>query len=207
METGTIFRIILPFVLVLFMVHRGYYVKYHSKPEEQTLKQREEGTESRVAGLLGFLGFVSLLVFVINPLWLDWAALPFPAWLRWLGVFIALAGFALLQWSQTTLGKSWSDTPRMMKEQALITGGPYHFIRHPIYTAFLLILGSTLLISANWLIGLTWIGMTTLEVTSRIRFEEALMVEYFDGKYIQYMERTGRLFPKIFSRKSLTLVK
>ena len=85
----------------------------------------------------------------------------------------------------------------MMKEQTLITSGPYRTIRHPIYTAFLLILGSTLLISANWLVGLCWIGMTMLEIVSRIRFEESLMVEYFGDEYRAYMQRTGRLLPKV----------
>ena len=117
--------------------------------------------------------------------------------MRWSGVGIALAGFALLQWAQNTLGKNWSDTPRMIKEQSLITSGPYHFVRHPIYTAFLLILGSTLLISANWLIGLAWISMTVLEVISRIGFEEQLMMEYFGDQYHKYMKRTGKLFPRL----------
>jgi protein-S-isoprenylcysteine O-methyltransferase Ste14 len=138
-----------------------------------------------------------MIAYVINPEWLSWASLPFPLWLQWLGVGIALIGFALLQWAQVTLGRSWSDTPRMMKEQALITSGPYQFIRHPIYTAFILILGSTLFISANWLIGLTWAGMTVLDIASRIGFEESLMLEYFGEQYQEYMEKTGRLLPKL----------
>jgi len=96
-----------------------------------------------------------------------------------------------------TLANSWSDTPRMMKEQTLITNGPYRKIRHPIYTAFILILGSPLLISADWLIGLCWLGMTVLEVVSRINFEEALMIEFFGEQYRKYMKKTGRLFPKV----------
>ena len=138
-----------------------------------------------------------MLVYVINPTWLKWANLSFPIWLRWAGVVIALLGFALLQWSQVTLSNSWSDTPRMMKEQILITSGPYHSIRHPIYTAFILILSSTLFISSNWLIGVCWAGMTILETASRIRFEESLMVEYFGDQYREYMKQTGRLFPKV----------
>ena len=110
---------------------------------------------------------------------------------------MALAGFALLQWAQNALGKSWSDAPRMIKEQALVTSGPYQFIRHPIYAAFILILGSTLFVSANWLIGLAWTGMTMLEIASRISFEEKLMVEYFGDQYREYMQRTGRLLPRI----------
>jgi len=186
MEPETIFRIVLPVLVFAFAAHRGYYVK-----------KREEGAISKLAGLLGMIGFISMIAYVINPEWLAFADLPFPFWLRWAGVGIVLAGFGLLQWSQITLGKSWSDTPRMMKEQTLITSGPYSTIRHPIYTAFILILGSTLFISSNWLIGLCWAGMTILETISRIGFEESLMIEYFGDQYREYMKRTGRLFPKL----------
>lgn len=197
MEVENAFRVILPLLIVAFAAHRGYYVKTYSKPEDATLKKREEGIVSKIAGVLGMIGFISLLIYVINPAWLAWASLSLPAWLRWAGVGIAVLGFALLQWAQMSLSNSWSDMPRMMKEQTLITSGPYHSIRHPIYTAFILILGSTLFISSNWLIGLCWLGMTTLEVISRIGFEESLMVEYFGEQYREYMKRTGRLFPKL----------
>ncbi|RPJ23915.1 MAG: isoprenylcysteine carboxylmethyltransferase family protein, partial [Chloroflexi bacterium] len=196
MEVETLFRIILPVSIIAFALHRGYYVRKHGK-EEHTLKKREEGLASKLASVLGLVGFISVIAYVIQPDWLSWAALPLPLWLRWAGLGIALLGFALLQWAQNTLGKSWSDTPRMIKEQELVTNGPYQFIRHPIYTAFILILGSTLLISANWLIGLASVGMTLLEVTSRIGFEESLMLEYFGDQYRQYMERTGRLLPRL----------
>lgn len=193
----TIFRILVPLLIVAFAAHRGYYVKTHSEPEEATLKKREERTVSKIASLLGMFGFISMIVYVVNPKWLGFANLSFPIWLRWAGVGIALAGFALLQWAQVTLGKSWSDTPRMMKEQTLITSGPYRTIRHPIYTAFILILGSTLFISSNWLIGLCWAGMTILETISRIGFEESRMIEYFGNQYREYMKKTGRLLPKV----------
>lgn len=199
MNTETIFRILLPLIIVAFVLHRGYYVKYHSKPEDESVKKREDGTLSRIAGLLGMAGFVSMVMYFINPDWLTFANLPFPVWVRWTGVGIAIFGFVLLQWAQVTLGNSWSDTPRMMKEQTLITSGPYRTIRHPIYTAFILILGSMLIISSNWLIGLCWAGMVTLEVFSRIGFEESLMIEFFGDQYREYLKKTGRLLPRINS--------
>jgi protein-S-isoprenylcysteine O-methyltransferase Ste14 len=193
----TIFRILLPVLIIGFAIHRGYYVKKYSKPEEATLKKREEGWASKISGLFGLTGFISVIAFVINPDWLAFASLSFPLWARWAGIALALSGFALLQWAQVTLGKSWSDTPRMLKEQTLITNGPYHFIRHPIYTAFVLIFGSILLISANWFMGLAWLGMTVLEVASRIGFEESLMLEYFGDQYREYMKRTGQILPRL----------
>jgi len=197
MQTENIFRIILPILIVAFIAHRGYYTKKSARPENDTLIKREEGLVTKLAAILSLIGFIAMIVYVLNPKWLAWASLSFPLWIRWAGVGVALMGFALLQWAQVTLGRSWSDTPRMMKGQALITSGPYQFIRHPIYTAFILILGSTLLISANWLIGLTWAGMTVLDIASRIGFEESLMVEYFGDQYREYMKKTGRLLPRL----------
>lgn len=192
-----ILRIILPVLLLAFMAHRGYYIRKHSRPDDLTLKQRDEGSASRLAGLLGILGFSSVLGFVINPGWLTWASLPFPEWVRWAGVFIALFGFTLLQWAQNILGASWSDNPRMIKGQVLITAGPYRAIRHPIYSAFLLILGSILFISANWFIGFSLLFMAWFEIYSRVHFEENLLIEYFGDQYSEYMQCTGRLIPKI----------
>lgn len=39
--------------------------------------------------------------------------------------------------------------------------------------------------------------MGTLEVVSRIGFEESLMIEFFGDPYRQYMKKTGRLLPKV----------
>jgi|SRR5690349_19768495 len=197
METETIFRIILAVLIFAFILHRGYYNAKHPEIKQDTLKKFDETLPTRLAAILGIVAWIGTMAYIIQPAWLSWSTLPLPLWLRWTGVGIALTGFALLQWAQNTLGKSWSDTPRMMKEQALVIAGPYQLIRHPIYTAFLLILGSTLFISSNWLIGLAFAAMTALEIASRIGFEEALMIEYFGEQYREYMQKTGRLFPKV----------
>lgn len=196
MESESIFRILLPVLIFAYVAHRGYYTRKHGR-EENTVKKREEGLLSKLAGLLGLVSFGALIAYVINPGWVAWASLSFPIWLRLTGYPIAFAGFALLQWAQISLGKNWSDTPRMIQGQALVTNGAYRWIRHPIYSAILLIFGSTLLISSNWLVGLPWLVMTVIEVLSRIKFEEALMLEFFGEPYRQYMKKTGRLFPHL----------
>lgn len=198
METETIFRMILPLLIIAFVAHRGYYASKHKETTESTVKKRKEGLASTLAGVVGLIGLGATLAYIIQPDWISWASLPLPLWLRWPGLAFALAGFALLQWSQNTLGENWSDNPRMIKGQGLVTSGPYRLIRHPIYAAVYLILGSTFLLSANWLIGLAWIGMNALEITSRIHFEEALMLEYFGEQYREYMKKTGSLFPRKF---------
>jgi protein-S-isoprenylcysteine O-methyltransferase Ste14 len=44
--------------------------------------------------------------------------------------------------------------------------------------------------------------MSAIEITSRVRFEEALMLEYFGEQYREYMKRTGQLFPSCARRRA-----
>ena len=192
-----LFRVILAILLTGFVAHRGYYTRKVQHPAESVLEKPRRGRANQIANLFALPALLSTLIYLIVPNWMAWSALPLPAWLRWLGVAIALTGFALLQWSQQSLGKNWSDSPLLLKGQEMIASGPYRWIRHPIYAAFLLILGSPLLISANWFVGGMWIGMTGLDVASRVRAEEAMMVGQFGEQYHAYMQRTGRLLPRL----------
>ncbi len=103
---------------------------------------------------------VGLLFYLVAPRWLNRAALSVGIGLRWAGLGLALVGFGLLQWAQNELGRHWSDAARLQAAHQLVTTGPYRWLRHPVYSAFLLILSAPLLLSANWLVGGLWIGMT-----------------------------------------------
>ena len=196
-----VFRVIVTALLIGFVAHRGFYTRKVEHSAEAVLEQPRLGIASQIAGLLAILALLATITYVIIPAWMSWSALPFPVWSRWLGVAVALGGFALLQWSQQSLGMNWSDAPKLLEGQEMIASGPYRWIRHPIYAAFLLILGSLLLISANWFVGAMWIGMTSLDVASRMNAEEAMMLGQFGERYQAYMRRTGRLFPRILKRR------
>ena len=191
------FQIIVAVLLIGFMVHRGLYIRKVQQTADSVIKQPKLGRVDQVANLLAVPAFLSTLLYIFVPGWMSWSALALPLWLRWAGVVVALAGFVLLQWSQQTLGRNWSDAPKLFKGQELVINGPYHWVRHPIYTAFLLILGSLLLITSNWFIGAMWLGMTGLNVVARINVEEAMMLGQFGDQYQTYMRQTGRLFPRL----------
>jgi len=197
MGTDLIFRILLGLLFIAFVAHRGYYNRKFSRGDANTLKERKDSLALKLANLLSIPALLATVIYIIYPPWMAWSSIPLPTWLRWGGVLVAMVGFALLQWAHQALGENWSDTPRLLQEQALVASGPYRWVRHPIYTAFLLIMSSTLFISANWFIGALWTGMTTIEVMSRMQYEEALLSEHFGDQYVKYIKRTGRLLPRM----------
>src|SRR5688500_20341094 len=78
MQTENIFRIILPILIFAFIAHRGYYTKKSARPENDTLIKREEGLVTKLAAILSLIGFIAMIVYVLNPKWLAWASLSFP---------------------------------------------------------------------------------------------------------------------------------
>lgn len=197
MNNDLMFRILLMALLVFFVAHRGYYTKKYGRPESDIVTARGRSTTQSVANGLSLLALLATAVYLFAPQLLAWASLPFPLWLRWAGVGLAVVGFALLQWAHSALSRNWSDHPRLLAGQQLVTGGPYRWIRHPIYTAFLIILSAPLFLSANLLVGVAWIASTALEVVSRVGYEEALLAEQFGESYQAYASQTGRLLPRL----------
>ena len=124
-----------------------------------------------------------------------WSASSLPEWLRWLGVGMGAAAGSLFIWTMRTLGKNLTDTVVTRKDHELITGGPYRFVRHPFYCAFLLAVLASSAVAANWFILLTG-SSAWLVVVLRTKKEEENLIRRFGDDYRGYMERTGRFFPR-----------
>jgi protein-S-isoprenylcysteine O-methyltransferase Ste14 len=138
---------------------------------------------------------VSIGVYSLNPPLMRWSALPMPSGLRWLGVFIGLAALCLFFWVIRSLGQNFSTSLTIQNGQTLVSHGPYRWIRHPMYTSFVLLWCGFGLISANWFIGLTGLLGLMWAIVVRTPKEEQMMIERFGDEYLAYMKRTGRYLP------------
>jgi protein-S-isoprenylcysteine O-methyltransferase Ste14 len=192
-----LFRIIVGLLLILFILHRAFYSRKIQHANEEVVDKPDLGALSKIASLIAVPAFLATLIYLFFPQWLIWSEIDLSSGIRWLGVIAAAAGFGLLQWSQSSLGQNWSDDPVLIQDHRLVTNGPYRWVRHPLYSAFLLIFASLTLISASWLIGLLWLAMTALDILARVSTEESLMQQQFGGEYQSYMQKTGRFFPRI----------
>ena len=199
MDNEIIFRLAILTLFVGFVAHRGYYTRKQAQLEQPAAASQASSFEKWV-NLLALPGLLAVALYIVNPAWMSWAAFPLTLWIRLAGIGIALLGFGLLQWSQKSLGVNWSDDPRIRQEHQLVMNGSYQWVRHPIYTAFLLIMTSTFLITSNWFIGLMWFGMTAVDVAFRVRLEEHMLETEFGDQYLEYETRTGSLVPRIARR-------
>ena len=142
------------------------------------------------------------LAFLLLPLYLttliDFASLPLPGWLRWCGGIVAALGIVLFGWAHQALGQNWTAVLALAKEHALVQSGPYETVRHPMYSAFFLFGIGLALLSANWLVAVIYLAPLSVMYATRVAPEEKMMIERFGEPYRQYMQRTGRLWPRLW---------
>lgn len=116
----------------------------------------------------------------------------------WLGLLVLIAALVLFRITHKQLGRNWSISLETRAEHRLVTAGLYGWVRHPMYSSFLLSAIAQALLLPNWIagpIGLAGIGLLFF---MRVPREEALMVETFGEEYRAYAQRTARLVPWIY---------
>ncbi len=145
--------------------------------------------------LLG-ASLIGILVYGINPQLMKWSAFPLPFGLRWLGFFIGLMALLIFFWVLRSLGQNISTTLTINKDQTLVIHGPYRWVRHPMYTSFVLLWVGLFFLSTNWFLGFTGILGFAWAIVVRTPKEEQMMIERFGNEYITYMKCTGRYLPR-----------
>jgi protein-S-isoprenylcysteine O-methyltransferase Ste14 len=82
------------------------------------------------------------------------------------------------------------------EEPELVTSGPYHLVRHPIYFGILAAgVGTAVALSWPWLIGVALAGMYFLYSAT---VEERYLTEQFPDAYPMYKRSTKMLVPFVF---------
>lgn len=129
--------------------------------------------------------------------WLRDTLWPFSPVRAGLAVAVSYAGLAIAIWARTTLGRNWSARPELKQNHELVTGGPYAYVRHPIYTGLLVMFAA---------VPLFWPTTTTLilllvvavGIQLKLSYEERLMAGAFPEQWPAYRARTKRVIPLIW---------
>jgi protein-S-isoprenylcysteine O-methyltransferase Ste14 len=196
MPSETPFRIALVIVIALTMAVTVYHRLQAAKSGEK-ISRREEGVVFAVVlRLAGVALWIATFGYLFFPMYFQWAMMPLPVWLRWVGVVTGALCSLLMWWTLSSLGKNLTDTVVTRANATLVTHGPYRWVRHPFYVTAALLMASVTVLTANWLIGVSSMAVLAL-LAIRTPKEERMLIERFGDEYRQYMARTGRFLPRL----------
>jgi protein-S-isoprenylcysteine O-methyltransferase Ste14 len=140
------------------------------------------------------------LVFVAGPV----AEVAFDAprlvdsdWLSGAGLALSVLGLAALLWSQSSMGDSLRIGVDPSERTALITGGPFRWVRNPIYSAMFVYVAGVAMLVPN-VPELVALGLLALGLDLHVRqVEEPYLAATHGDSYARYAARVGRFVPGV----------
>lgn len=201
MGSELIFEVILIAEYSIFSIIRIRNQRLAQKAGFRTVIEESKKYSIYLALLICYEVF-TLFLYLLYPEPIMWANVSMPPSLRWLGVIVGFLALLLFVWVHRNLKENFSIKLRITDKQNLVVTGPYRWVRHPMYTAFYLLHIAAFFLTANWFIGVTWFIGLNIIIFSKVKREEAMMMEMFGDQYSAYMKRTGRFMP-ILRRPSL----
>jgi protein-S-isoprenylcysteine O-methyltransferase Ste14 len=125
--------------------------------------------------------------------------------LPWLFTFLETAGlvfyvmgYLLMVWALIKLGDNYQlggSTPRSKDE--MVMNGPYRLVRHPMYTAALIISLGLACLTQSWVF-LGVFGIYLILILLLIPLEEDGLRQAYDKQYIPFQQRTKKLIPFVY---------
>jgi protein-S-isoprenylcysteine O-methyltransferase Ste14 len=113
-----------------------------------------------------------------------------------IGLALFALGLAFAIWARLHIGRNWGTPMSRKAEPELVTSGPYHLVRHPIYSGILCAgIGTGVALNWSWLIPVALAGVYFIYSA---RVEERYLVTEFPDAYPPYRRSTKMLIPYLF---------
>ena len=139
--------------------------------------------------LLGLVFYGMLIVWLVRSDSPAWARINLPLSIRWTAAALLVPALAFFTWAFHSLGANYRGGVGLYDDHELVTTGAYAFVRHPIYVAFIAVMLLVLVLSANWLLGLSGLILVTSIAVARVPTEERELEERFGEEWRAYRGR------------------
>ena len=117
-------------------------------------------------------------------------------WRAGVGLILLPLGLGFAIWARLHIGHNWGTPMSQKNDPELVTTGPYHLVRLPIYSGILVAgVGTAVALSWTWLSAVALAGIYF--VYSAI-VEERYLTEQFPDTYPGYKRSTKMLVPFVF---------
>jgi protein-S-isoprenylcysteine O-methyltransferase Ste14 len=139
----------------------------------------------------------AILLFMPRATPFGMMVIPHTVTMESLGVAICMLGLSAAIWSRKTLADNWSSNVEFKQDHKLVERGPYHFVRHPIYTSLLLMCLGTAIVSSR-LAAMVSLLLYFTGFWIKLKQEERLLLRHFPDEYPAYQARVKALVPFLF---------
>lgn len=112
------------------------------------------------------------------------------------GLVLVAGGLALHGWARRTLGPHWSGVVQVRADHVLVDGGPYAYVRHPIYLAGLLLAAGSFLAHPS-LAAACLAGGFAAGLMLKAWLEERVLRRALGPDYARYAARVPALVPRL----------
>lgn len=174
--------------IVITILWLGEFILFPSLEKE---KKSQQKTFLIILATILFIILINGLMFYFDFLLIE------NGYLRLFALFIYLTGLILRYWSLILLGQNFSRNVEVKQDQELISGGPYKYVRHPLYTGLFLLTVAVPLYVGNLLIFFLAILLMYSVINRRIQEEESFMENELGRRYVQWKKDRYKLIPFI----------
>ncbi|MFL5607825.1 MAG: methyltransferase family protein [Gemmatimonadaceae bacterium] len=115
--------------------------------------------------------------------------------LFWIGIALIVAGSLLRRHCWRMLGSDFTGAVEVRTDQPVVERGAYRWVRHPSYSAGLMMMAGIGLALGNWLSLSLIVLFSIIGYAYRVHVEEAALVRTIGDPYRTYMRRTWRFVP------------
>ena len=138
--------------------------------------------------LLSVSGLLSFIYFTTGQ--------PHSGWMLLAALALLLGSAALFAWTIKSIGSHSLNMAFVDFEPAgLLTRGAFHYIRHPLYLAYILYWIGATAASMHWSTFLIGLALVILYVAAARREENIFLASELAGAYHHYQKRAGFLCP------------
>lgn len=165
-----------------------------------TTRNRAKGTTEWTSLVVVIVGFgLGIAGGILIALRLTWAAIPVGRLALFIaGIGLMVLGLALRAWSVIVLGRNFTVYVQVRAEQPVVDSGPYRLLRHPSYTALLMVCLGIGFALGNWLALAVVVALPTAAILMRIRVEERALLAGIGEPYRRFMATRKRLIPWVW---------
>jgi protein-S-isoprenylcysteine O-methyltransferase Ste14 len=116
----------------------------------------------------------------------------------YVGIATLVAGSLLRRHCWRMLGTSFTGDVRARADQEVVTRGAYRYLRHPSYTAGIMLSLGVAIALGSWLSVATILVGSTIGYINRMNVEERTLSSVIGPTYVDFMRTRKRLIPFVY---------